>query len=345
MKDFAKSIRVGNATDKNGKELKVGDTVLVKTDDPSLNGGKIVRISGSQVSVDVTGDNDIWTTPGNLCTKIGNAKTGNSNKEEIIKKKKEQGATLKVDNGQKLEFSDGTTYVKTSFSDDYREAHNHVGNEDWSDIIRAAKKQLEDAKKFGWAELGYNGWTKEGLKDFEKRIKDLEERQKRENKTGNAKPGSIFTYVEKANIAKQRYLDAKRNKDYPDGVEYEKKLAKSAIKDLTEIISKRKDSIYDLDEEDISDAKKAIEIYKQIGNSKVGNFMHDAKGQVEDMISLSERLVSQGNKEKAKDVLGTMEIIFRQLKSDKDEYYEKYKESDELISKLNRAAIKLKSIV
>lgn len=128
MKDFAKSIRIGNATDKNGKELKVGDTVLVKTDDPSLNGGKIVRISGSQVSVDVTGDNDIWTTPGNLCTKIGNAKTGNSNKEEIIKKKKEQGATLKVDNGQKLEFSDGTTYVKTSFSDDYREAHNHVGN-------------------------------------------------------------------------------------------------------------------------------------------------------------------------------------------------------------------------
>lgn len=128
MKDFAKSIRIGNATDKYGKELKVGDTVLVKTDDPSLNGGKIVRISGSQVSVDVTGDNDIWTTPGNLCTKIGNAKTGNSNKEEIIKKKKEQGATLKVDNGQKLEFSDGTTYVKTSFSDDYREAHNHVGN-------------------------------------------------------------------------------------------------------------------------------------------------------------------------------------------------------------------------
>lgn len=55
-------------------------------------------------------------------------RTMNSNKEEIIKKKKEAGATLKVDNGQKLEFSDGTTYVKTSFSDDYREAHNHVGN-------------------------------------------------------------------------------------------------------------------------------------------------------------------------------------------------------------------------
>ena len=55
-------------------------------------------------------------------------RTMNSNKEEIIKKKKKAGATLKVDNGQKLEFSDGTTYVKTSFSDDYREAHNYTGN-------------------------------------------------------------------------------------------------------------------------------------------------------------------------------------------------------------------------
>ena len=56
-------------------------------------------------------------------------RTMNSNKEEIIKKKKEAGATLKVDNGQKLEFSDGTTYVKTSFSDDYREAKNYTGNQ------------------------------------------------------------------------------------------------------------------------------------------------------------------------------------------------------------------------
>lgn len=55
-------------------------------------------------------------------------RTMNSNKEEIIKKKKEEGATLKVDNGQKLEFSDGTTFVKTSFSSDYREAKNYTGN-------------------------------------------------------------------------------------------------------------------------------------------------------------------------------------------------------------------------
>jgi len=122
-------------------------------------------------------------------------RVGNANKDEIIKKKKEEGAILKVDNGQKLEFSDGTTYVKTSFSDDYREAKNYTGNakacnEDWRDIIESAKRMLADAKRFGWAETGYNGWTKEGLKDFEKRIKDLEERQKRENKTGNRKVGN-----------------------------------------------------------------------------------------------------------------------------------------------------------
>lgn len=60
--------------------------------------------------------------------KAGNKKVGNSSKSEIIEKKKKEGATLKVDNGQKLEFSDGSTFVKTSFSDDYREAHNYVGN-------------------------------------------------------------------------------------------------------------------------------------------------------------------------------------------------------------------------
>ena len=59
---------------------------------------------------------------------VCNTKAGNSNKAEIIEKKKKEGATLKVDNGQKLEFSDGSTYVKTSFSDDYREAHNYTGN-------------------------------------------------------------------------------------------------------------------------------------------------------------------------------------------------------------------------
>lgn len=145
MKDFAKSIRVANAKDKNGKDVNVGDLVKVKTDDPSLTLGKVKSVSGETIKVDMTGDDDIWTTPARLVEKVGNKKVGNeavvlkdfaksirtmnSNKEEIIKKKKEEGATLKVDNGQKLEFSDGTTYVKTSFSDDYREAKNYTGNQ------------------------------------------------------------------------------------------------------------------------------------------------------------------------------------------------------------------------
>ena len=69
--------KVGNAKDKNGAELKVGDSVAVKTDDPRLNHGKIVRISGDQISVDVTGDDDIWTTPARLAVKLGNSKVGN----------------------------------------------------------------------------------------------------------------------------------------------------------------------------------------------------------------------------------------------------------------------------
>lgn len=73
MKDFAKSIHVGNAKDRDGKELKVGDIVAVKTSDPKLNHGKIVRISGEQISVDVTGDDDIWTTPARQAVKMGNA--------------------------------------------------------------------------------------------------------------------------------------------------------------------------------------------------------------------------------------------------------------------------------
>lgn len=63
--------KVGNATDRNGKELKVGDMVAVKTSDPKLNHGRIVRISGDQISVDVTGENDIWTTPARQAVKMG----------------------------------------------------------------------------------------------------------------------------------------------------------------------------------------------------------------------------------------------------------------------------------
>lgn len=98
--------------------------------------------------------------------KAGNKKVGNSSKSEIIEKKKKEGATLKVDNGQKLEFSDGSTFVKTSFSDDYREAHNYVGNskvgnglsDSYEFLMSAGKNDYnsikEEVKKAG-------GWTPE----------------------------------------------------------------------------------------------------------------------------------------------------------------------------------------
>lgn len=88
-------------------------------------------------------------------------KVGNASKSEIIEKKKKEGATLKVDNGQKLEFSDGSTYVKTSFSDDYREAHNYVGN--------AKFKIMQDLGIMGVFKI-YDGWEadseEEAVKEF-----------------------------------------------------------------------------------------------------------------------------------------------------------------------------------
>ena len=88
---------------------------------------------------------------------VKSIRTMNSNKEEIIKKKKEKGATLKVDNGQKLEFSDGTTYVKTSFSEDYREAKNYtgnskVGNAKWSILEVYSPHMPDDGRYVGSVE-------------------------------------------------------------------------------------------------------------------------------------------------------------------------------------------------
>lgn len=74
--------------------------------------------------------------------------------------------------------------------------NSKVGNEDWSDIIEAAKKQLADAKKFGWAETGYNGWTKKDVEDLEKKIKELEQKQR----TGNKKVGNAQKLYSDANV-------------------------------------------------------------------------------------------------------------------------------------------------
>ena len=133
MKDFAKSIvcntKVGNwtpnyrykgflITNPEGYEFVV-----------FLQDGLHVGYRGTTSKAQAEDWCD-WHDPktGKPVAKFRNSKTGNSNKAEIIEKKKKEGATIKVDNGQKLEFSDGSTYVKTSFSDDYREAHNYTGN-------------------------------------------------------------------------------------------------------------------------------------------------------------------------------------------------------------------------
>lgn len=81
------------------------------------------------------------------------------------------------------------------------------------------------------------------------------------------------------------------------------------------------------------------------GNAKVGNYMMNPSGQVEDLIKSSEKYIASGDKEGAKRLFGSMEIVFRQLKEDKEEHYKKYQEADDLSKKLNQAAIKLKSIM
>lgn len=135
---------------------------------------------------------------------------GNSNKAEIIEKKKKEGATLKVDNGQKLEFSDGSTYVKTSFSEDYREAHNYTGNTrtgnsyNWEE--RRGHQELYDPTvPFGGHVRGYVEKTKNGYvgaktngsiiiakKEF---ATEAEAKKFVENKqTGNSKVGNADIY-------------------------------------------------------------------------------------------------------------------------------------------------------
>lgn len=147
MKDFAKSIRTWNSIpgswrranmygiDPQMKEYKEYTIYVYKevekgwktwwTWELDKNGdniriGEATTESGAKAAAQSALEQEL--------RKTGNSKIGNSNKAEIIEKKKKEGATLKVDNGQKLEFSDGSTYVKTTGSDDYREAHNYVGN-------------------------------------------------------------------------------------------------------------------------------------------------------------------------------------------------------------------------
>ena len=140
----------------------------------------------------------------------GNAKVGNSNKAEIIEKKKKEGATLKVDNGQKLEFSDGSTYVKTSFSDDYREAHNYTGNTKAGNGITKfglGKYVIADGHKaivlgekeergpngipFGWVTIR---WVEGPWKGQRDQYYDYDLKTAGNKKAGNSKVGNADIY-------------------------------------------------------------------------------------------------------------------------------------------------------
>ena len=141
---------------------------------------------------------------------VCNTKAGNSNKAEIIEKKKKEGATLKVDNGQKLEFSDGSTYVKTSFSDDYREAHNYTGNSKVGNGITKfglGKYVIADGHKaivlgekeergpngipFGWVTIR---WVEGPWKGQSDQYYDYDLK-----KTGNKKVGNANTHLTASN--------------------------------------------------------------------------------------------------------------------------------------------------
>lgn len=153
---------------------------------------------------------------------VCNTKAGNSNKAEIIEKKKKEGATLKVDNGQKLEFSDGSTYVKTSFSDDYREAHNYTGNTkvgnykpDYKDVtdqelknwirmneqdIREYTREAKKYEKFGSRpefkgsyDASQYGHAIGEIEDRKEKIKWMQDELARRKRTGNSKVGNGIT--------------------------------------------------------------------------------------------------------------------------------------------------------
>ena len=182
-------------------------------------------------------------------------RTMNSNKEEIIKKKKEEGAILKVDNGQKLEFSDGTTFVKTSFSDDYREAHNHVGNE---------AVVLKDGDV--WVVL-YANETKSKEFDTEAEARAFAKQ------VGNKKVGNKYEWVTRN--GELQYFDY----SVPFGGHKKGSVEKTSggytgYKMNGSIVISKKE--FGTEEE----AKKFVE--NKVGNSKVGN--SDARSQAEEAI-------------------------------------------------------------
>ena len=82
------------------------------------------------------------------------------NHDELIKSMKDKGITVKVDNGNKLEFSNGETYVKDSHSGEYKKTKNYM--ESRMDI-----RKLVESKLLG-EDLGFDKLSKKELeKDLE----------------------------------------------------------------------------------------------------------------------------------------------------------------------------------
>jgi len=166
------------------------------------------------------------------------------------------------------------------------------------------------------------------MKDFAKSIRT----NNVHTKVGNL----IFSRAEDAQDVLDDYEAGKKENDQKL-IDSCKRKATVRLPDLARKLNELK--------EDVKDVEKAIEILKRVGNAKVGNYMMNPSGQVEDLIKSSEKYIASGDKEGAKRLFGSMEIVFRQLKEDKEEHYKKYQEADDLLGKLNKAAGKLKSIL
>lgn len=72
--------KTGNAKDKNGKDLRVGDIVLVWTS-AGERAGKVKAVSGDRITVAIRNEGD-WSTPGKLADKVSNSKTGNESPDD-----------------------------------------------------------------------------------------------------------------------------------------------------------------------------------------------------------------------------------------------------------------------
>lgn len=205
-------------------------------------------------------------------------------------------------------------------------------------------RKLEDELR-GWLKTYDSKDPNVDKTNVEKNIREIRaeiEKYKRKHNIWNTNAGNSKVGNENWGRARdaqgwyETYTDAVKEGDQNKIERYKNKL-KDRLHDME---LKRKEIL-----DDLKDTEEAIKIYRKVGNKKVGNYMMNPSGQVEDLIKSSEKYIASGDKEGAKRLFGSMEIVFRQLKEDKEEHYKKYQEADDLLGKLNKAAGKLKSIL